>query len=522
MPSWIGYRWLSAHYGVEPVQPFRTDSQLARRRKTERINGFTHEFYPAHFKPADTFEGHMTFALKREGVHLEFFARLFKVLLEGEISAWVNTEPSGQYARRAGFFYEWLTGRPLTFKGVNVGNYINALDEARYLTATQPENVPRWRIRDNLPGTRDYCPLVHRTDRVHAAEDYDCRQLLHDLEVEYGEDLLMRSAVWLTIKESLASFEIEHEDKQIDRVKRFAAVIEKRCGNYLNPLDEAVLTELQSEILGPKATRYGLRKSPVFVGEADSALMPVVHYIAPHWKDTTSMLAGLRSFAQRTLGKPSLVRAAVLSFGFVYIHPMADGNGRISRFLINDVLRRDGTLPEPFILPVSATITSTAVHRRGYDQVLEIFSKPLMQRYRDQYRFGPERIAEDGIRYNLDFDAYEEAQAAWRYLDLTEHVEYLAHIIHLTIDQEMRKEASTLRSLHAARSQIKEVIEGPDADIDRIIRSVRDNNGQLSNKLRKEFPLLDNPKTSSEVIRIVRAMFCSPAHDTSGTTSLSD
>ena len=42
-----------------------------------------------------------------------------------------------------------------------------------------------------------------------------------------------------------------------------------------------------------------------------------------------------------------MARAGIISFGFVYIHPMVDGNGRISRFLINDVLRRDGAVPTP-------------------------------------------------------------------------------------------------------------------------------------------------------------------------------
>ena len=46
-----------------------------------------------------------------------------------------------------------------------------------------------------------------------------------------------------------------------------------------------------------------------------------------------------------TSGLSSVARAALTSFGFVYLHPMTDGNGRISRFLINDVLRRDGALP---------------------------------------------------------------------------------------------------------------------------------------------------------------------------------
>ncbi|MDH0342065.1 Fic family protein [Chromobacterium haemolyticum] len=449
----------------------------------------------------------MTFALKREGVHLEFLARLFAAVPPAELEHWIDSEPTGQYARRAGFFYEWLTGNRLNFGGVGVGNYVDALDENLYLTATAPDNNQRWRVRDNLPGTRDFCPLVLRSTAVRTAEDYNCAQRLRELEAEYGEDLLMRSAVWLTVKESLASFAIEREDRHIDRVKRFAAVMERRCGHYTSPLDETAITELQREILGPRATRYGLRKSPVFVGESDVALGSIVHYVGPHWDDTALMLSGLKAFAERTAGRSSIARAAVLSFGFVYIHPMADGNGRISRFLINDVLRRDGAVPAPFILPVSATITSTTVNRRGYDQVLEVFSRPLMQRYQDQYRFGREQVAEDGVRYNLEFGAYDDAQPAWRFLDLTDHCEYLAHVIDLTIDQEMRNEAAYLRTMRATRAQIKEVMEGPDTEIDRIIRSVRENEGRISNKLKKDFPLLEDPDVGPEVVRIIQEAF---------------
>ncbi|BBE09283.1 Uncharacterized conserved protein [Mycoavidus cysteinexigens] len=507
MPNWIGYRWLANRYNIEPAQPFRIDSQLAKARSTQLVGHYTHEFYPAHFKLADTFPSHMTFALKREGVHLEFLSRLFEVLPVSELDAWINSEPSGQYARRTGFFYEWLTGRLLSFGGVSVGNYINALDEELYLTATQPTNNARWRVRDNLPGVPAYCPIVCRTSIVRTAEIYNCAQRLRELEIEYGEDLLMRSAVWLSVKESSASFALEREEQHTDRIRRFAAVMEKRCGYYSNPLDEEVLTELQTEILGTQATHYGIRRSPVFVGSIDANFAPVVHYVAPHWDDISPMLAGLSAFAKRTVGQSPLLRAVVLSFGFIYIHPLADGNGRISRFLINDVLRRDGALPAPFILPISAAITNTAVNRRGYDRVLEIFSKPLMQYYLDQYHFGPKQVGADGIHYNLVFKAYEEARSAWRYPDLTEHVEYLAQVVDLTINQEMRKEASDLRDLRTARAQIKEVIEGPDSEIDRIIRSVRNNDGKLSNKLGKSFPLLQKPEIGPKIVQIIQTIF---------------
>ena len=71
--------------------------------------------------------------------------------------------------------------------------------------------------------------------------------------------------------------------------------------------------------------------------------------------------------------------------------------------------------------------------------------------------------------FKLEFDGYADALPAWRYLDLTGHVEYLFQIVQTTIEQEMRKEAGYLRSLRAARERVKNVIEGPDADIDRII-----------------------------------------------------
>ena len=154
------------------------------------------------------------------------------------------------------------------------------------------------------------------------------------------------------------------EEQHTDRIRRFAAVMERCCGQYDAPLSPDTLADLQQQILGPRATRYGLRRSPVFVGEFDG-FTEVVPYIAPHWDHSSALLSGLGTFAERTAGAAPLVRAAVLSFGFVYIHPMADGNGRISRFLINDVLRRDGARIDRVKLryrsrPISCTVEAGA------------------------------------------------------------------------------------------------------------------------------------------------------------------
>lgn len=506
MSDWIGYRWLAETYGVAPVQAFRVSSRIDRSRSTDRKDGYVAETYTEQSRPANRLAAHLAFALKREGVHLEFLARLFDVLPPTELDIWIAAEPTGQYARRACFFYEYLTGRRLVFGGVKTGNYVDALDRDDYVTATQATNNPHWRVRDNLPGTRDYCPTVLRTDGVKAAEDYDCARQLAALDTKFGADLLLRSAVWLTSKESAASFAIEHESHQVDRIQRFAAVMERAGGVHAEPLSERALEDLQRQILGPNTIRHGMRRSPVFVGENDPAGQ-VVHYIAPHWDDTHALLAGLREFSLRTHGGADLVRAAVMSFGFVYIHPMVDGNGRISRFLINDSLRRDHAIPPPFVLPVSVTITRTASTLHSYDAVLERYSRPLMRTYADAWRFGDEQVGDDGVRYNLEFDGYRSALPTWRYPDLTEHVEYLAEVIHITIDREIHKEAVYLRDLRTARETVKNVLEGPDRDIDRIIRSVRDNDGAISNKLLREFPILQKRELADALVTVIRDSF---------------
>ena len=72
--------------------------------------------------------------------------------------------------------------------------------------------------------------------------------------------------MWLTVKESRASFAIEHEEREVNRVQRFAAAIERLTGVFEDPLAASALSELQRQILGERATRYGVRRSPVFVG----------------------------------------------------------------------------------------------------------------------------------------------------------------------------------------------------------------------------------------------------------------
>lgn len=501
-----GFKALAEHYGIALAQPLRVESVIGTTRVSRESNGLLENKYPASYEPADDFAGHFEFGLKYEEIHLEFFARLFAATGPEPIAAWCLQAPFGQYARRTGFLYEWLTGQRLDVPDVTNGGYVDAVSSQQYLTRVEPVRVRRWRINDNLPGVPAFCPLVRRTEAVQQALQFDLDAALRELNQTFGADILMRTASWLTFKESRASFLIEKEADKADRIQRFAHVIAKYCGHIDDPLSNGSLHTLQAGILGHDAVGLGLRRSPVFVGQA-TMREDIVHYIAPPFEELPRLLDGLKAFEVATRGAEPLARAATLAFAFVYIHPMRDGNGRIHRFLINDTLIRDKAVPDGVILPVSATITSSIDFRARYDRTLEVFSRPFMQRYAASYRFGELVTYEDGTPSNLVFDDYADAQPAWRYPDLTEHVLYTAQVVAHTVRTEMADEARVLVVFQRAQDRLKEVLEMPDQDANRIIRSLKENGWQVSGKLRKTYPQLDDAQRAERVVEAVRSAF---------------
>jgi Fic family protein len=70
----------------------------------------------------------------------------------------------------------------------------------------------------------------------------------------------------------------------------------------------------------------------------------------------------------------ALVKAACAAFGFVYLHPFFDGNGRLHRFLIQHVLARSGLMGMETVIPVSAVIEQDI---EAYHVVLTAFSRPV-------------------------------------------------------------------------------------------------------------------------------------------------
>lgn len=503
----IGAAWLVQRFNLNLMQTLPIESGIASRRQSQINPNARHEFYQEKQRPKPTVAAHLQFHLRHEIVHFEFLARLFAQLDAQIIQEWIDREPTGQYARRAAFLYEFFTDNTLIAPENLKGNYVDAVSSQDLLTAS-PEHIEKntkWRINNNLAGNRHFCPTIVKNDAVLQASHINVREHLQHLNDEVGEDMMLRSAKWFTLGESKSSFQIEREDHDLNRIERFAQVMIEYTSKLAYPID---LEMLQKAILGEKSAvqQYGLRQSPVFVGHTRH-FQNIVDYIAPPHETLRDKLNGIDLFRQKTIGQSPIIRAAAIAFAFVYLHPLADGNGRVHRFLFNEILRGDGATYEPIILPISGVIARDSHEKVAYAQILEVISKPLMRGLAGHYSFSStETVYPDGVRSNFQFMGTHLAEPVWRYPDLTQHIIYFGSLLLKTLAS-MRQESHYLMDYDAAKTAIKNIYEMPDHYIDRIIRSIQENNGQLSGKLAKELPFLAQDDVWAEMVLAVKQAF---------------
>ena len=351
----VGQAGLIARHGLRVPPPALTSIVGPGIRKMIVEDGRTVQKYPPGYRPEDSLQGHLRFALRYEPIDLGVLSAAFAIDgAAAEIEAWVRSEPTGAYARRAWFLFEWLTGTALTLPDAGVVTFADALDTRFHLTAT---GIPsrRHKITDNIPGCRGFAPLVRRTpalDRFRAeALDTEARALIAGCDAE----ILARAVNFLYTKETKSSFAIEHETVAGNRAERFVSAL--RTAKSFAPDDTKSLVALQNAIVDPRYAAAGFRDFQIFVGETVGGHREVVHFICPRPSDIASLMTGWACMARRLKGAADpVLNAALVAFGFVFIHPFEDGNGRIHRFLIHQVLSAEGFTPGEVLFPVSAAI----------------------------------------------------------------------------------------------------------------------------------------------------------------------
>ena len=467
-----GYSQLVKQYGLA-VLPHWHESYIGATsaHRIERADNTVRETYPARYWPGEALGDQLEFALKYDGVNLLILARLVRAVPQDAIAEYVQSKPNGKYARRLWYLYELLTGSRLPLADATQGNYVDLLEPDMYST-TPGKQVPRQRIRDNLLGDARFCPIVRRTDRLTAFEQSDLAERCRRLIEEYPVELLKRALAYLYTKESKSSFEIEHIKPSPNRTERFVALLQlaEREDFFLKP----ALIDLQNRIVDERFKETDYRSNQNYVGESVAWQSERVHFVSPKPGDLPDLMGGMFASHAR-MGSSMLhavIHAAVIAYGFVFMHPFEDGNGRIHRFLIHNILARRGFTPTGIMFPVSAAMLK---RMEDYDASLEAFSKPLLPL----------------VEYDLDeqgrMKVQNETADFYRYIDLTAQAESLFDFIRQTIEVELVEELRFLVNYDAARHAIQEVVDMPDRRIDLFIRFCLQNHGRLSKRKREEF-----------------------------------
>jgi Fic family protein len=474
-----GYAALIEAYGLKVPLP-RTLAAIGERHRIRNEGGW-HILTPRHSPSADL-PGHLTFALKYEGVDLALMKRLFEVAGPGEIESLIRAEPTGKYARRIWFLYEWLTGKRLKLSDLTMSGYVPAIDPDQQW-AIKGENSPRHRVVNNLPGTHSFCPLVFRTKQLDEFTAMNLAERARAVVSNVPRDLLARTAAFLLLKDSRSSYAIEGERAPQNRVQRWGRAIGE-AGKH--PIDLNELLRLQRIVIGDERfVRLGLRQEGGFVGEYDREIgTPIPDHISARPEDLPSLVGGLFEFDQAVdSGFDAVIAAAVLAFGFVYIHPFQDGNGRIHRYLIHHVLARHGFNPPGVVFPISATILDRI---EEYRVVLEDYSRRLLP------------LIEWEATVEGNVLVHNETADFYRFFDATPQAEFLYDCVRKTIEKDLPRETDFLARYDQFRSKIEAIVDMPERTLDLLFRFLRQNGGRLSKRAREaEFAALKDTEVAS-------------------------
>ncbi len=476
--------WAALVHGLNLKAPVRGPACVSEKhvRGSQRTEG-SWRVFDKRYKLGDQFADHLSFALRHENIDLLVLKRAFDAVPPKVVADFITGAPTGGLTRRAWFFYETLTGNRLEIDDAP-GNLaaVDALDPDQYFTG-KAKLSKRHRVRDNLLGTGAFCPVIRKTQTL---QDYIAVDLTRQASETIGRtstQLVARAASFMLLADSRASFEIEGARAPRNRLERWGrAVLE--AGK--RPLNQTEIYRLHRILIGDdRFTEIGYRSAGVFLGERDHNNDPVPEFIGARPDDVPALMTGLNECNNRM--RPSdldpVLQAAAIAFGFVYIHPLADGNGRLHRCLIHHVLAERKFTPPGMVFPVSSVMLDRI---DDYRTTLQSHSEPLMEFI--HWRALPDKNVE----------VTNDTADLYRYFDCTDEAEFLYACVRRTVERDLPREIEYLKRHDQAMQEIMNMVEMPDQLADSLIMFVRQNGDSLGKKRREnEFGKLTNDEVAA-------------------------
>ena len=406
---------------------------------------------------------HVLFALKHEGINLQILAEAVPLIPEEELRRQIEAHPSGVFVRKLGFLWERFTGR--TLDGLSVkGNYADFFDEDRYFTGLRrPDD--KWRINFNGIGGIDYCPTVHRTQKLSEERLAGIFDRARAFFGSLPEGVFDRASEWACLFEVKSTYEIERETPSASQTESTVALL--KGAKAISELTEKTLCGIRNALAADTDEQAsGYRANQNFLTHAGLNIT----YVPPPPEDLSGLMKDFQAMlSEATSAVNPVVAAAAASFGFVYLHPFSDGNGRVRRFLIHRTLAEAGVLPEWTILPVSAAI---ADDEKAYLEALEKFAKPC----RESWCISRSEAQEMTFTGKVSL---------YRYWDATAQAEFTADMCEKALDAWM-KEVDWLREYDRIRRDVNRLYDVRDYFLAQLISAALEE-GRLSRSMRERF-----------------------------------
>jgi hypothetical protein len=467
----IGYSHLKTRLALGTLPVFRP----AAVRPVTRVQELDTEIaIPSSLAPKDDdLIGHALFALKHEGTDLATLAAASPYFAPMDLVATLRETPRGRYIRKLCLLWETFTGQELHDLPATLGrNPAPLFDPQTYVTGTPVRNR-RWSIDINGLGDFAHCPSVRRTPAIEACLAGDPLGEARAYLQGCTPTELDRVLSWAYLHETRSTYALEGEAPPSNKAEAFAAIL--REAGEPHALTEQYLTDLQNSVVtGALAREPGFRHRQNYLTDGSRGARGVT-YLPPPSDLVHSIIGAIDRLANHQICTElePLVRATLVSFGFVYVHPFLDGNGRISRFLAHYTLRQSGALPNGYILPLSVAMKR---NESDYLHALQSFSRPARELWSVQWI--------DGDDFIFEFKGHE---SIYRFWDATPCVEFMYKMAEETLRHDVQGEVEFLHCYDAVLREADARFDIPGSTLSKLVRMAYDQRGVLSKNRRKQF-----------------------------------
>jgi Fic family protein len=468
----VGYAWIRDQLDLPPLL-LTGEARVAQVASLQRLpEGVI--LVPQRMAPAARWLDQLLFALKHEGVDLYHLSHALRQVEATDLIAQLVQTPNGVFLRKACWLWEQVHQRTLDLPpGLKVGAAYAPFFEPDCYVCGPVQRSPKWRIDFNGLGDLRYCPVVRLTPAIQALQALDLLGQARQFAAQTPHEMLDRALGWAYLSETEGSYAIEGEVPTPTKASAFVKLL--RHAHDPQPLSEERLVTLQNLILtNPLDMAVQFRTEQNRLQSAGRGAVGVT-YVPPAPELAYTLMAQLIALANRPLaGEDALIRAAVVSFGFVYIHPFMDGNGRLSRFLLHHCLGQSGQLPPGFVLPLSVAMKR---HEADYLAALTSFSRPARELCHVTW------LGDD--RYTYDWIA--DADVAFRYPDLTACVEFTLRMAQAALQQDLQHEAQFLADFDRVFHAINAHYDLRSSDLSTLILCAFEQGGVLTKTRRKRY-----------------------------------